>query len=242
MKFSNGIDLNGQRIQNVASASAATDAVNKQDLDNAIRGLAWKQEVRAASTANLSLAAPGATIDGVTMVSGDRVLLKNQTAPAENGIYVWNGAAVAATRALDADTWTELAGSTVTVTEGTVNADLVFLCTANEGGTLGTTAVTWAQVGAGGTTYTGGTGISIGGSVISIDLNVVTRKYAASVGGSTSIAVTHGLGTKDVQVSTRLVSTDVAEIVDWTATDVNTVTLSFASAPGAGTYRVVVQG
>lgn len=96
MKFSNGIDLSGQRIQNVASASAATDAVNKQDLDNAIRGLAWKQEVRAASTANLSITAPGATIDGVAMVSGDRVLLKNQSTPSENGIYVWNGAAVAA--------------------------------------------------------------------------------------------------------------------------------------------------
>lgn len=242
MKVSNGLDLQGQRITNLGDPSANTDAVNKQYLDNVVRGLAWKPEVRAASTANITLATPGTTMDGVTLAANDRVLLKNQTAPAENGIYVWTASGSALTRALDADSWTELAGSTVTVTEGTVNADTVYVCTANEGGTLGTTAVTWAQVGSGGATYTAGTGISIASNVISIDTAVGVRKYAASVGGATSIAVTHGLGTKDVTVSTRLVATDVAEIVDWTATDVNTVTLTFATAPGAGTYRVVVHG
>ena len=123
MKVMNGLDLQSQKVVNLADPSANTDAANKQYVDNVARGLMWKAPVRASATANVVLAAPGATFDGVTLAANDRVLLKAQTTGSENGIWVWTGAAAALTRATDADTGTELApGTSVTVTEGTPTA------------------------------------------------------------------------------------------------------------------------
>jgi len=111
---------------------------------------AWKEPVRAASTGNLSISAPGATIDGVTMAAQDRFLAKDQTAGAENGIYIWLGAAVAAVRAPDFSSGSQAVGAAVFVSEGTVNADRIYACTTNATITLGTTALTFAEVGGGG--------------------------------------------------------------------------------------------
>lgn len=106
--------------------------------------------VRAASTANINLAAPGASIDGVTMSVGQYFIPKNQTAPAENGVYQWNGASTLATRATEYDTWDDYPGALIAVQEGTTQADTLWLCTSNTGGTLGTTAITFAQFSASG--------------------------------------------------------------------------------------------
>ena len=261
-KVTNGLDLLGQRIQNIGDGSSPTDAVNLQQLQNLARGLSFKEPVRAATTGNVSLAAPGATIDGVTMAVNDAFLAKDQTAGAEKGIYVYNGASTPATRRNDADSGTELRpGTAVTVTEGTANGDKVFLIISDVAITIGTTAMTWGQLGGGGQTYCGGNGISISGSVISgvakpsagilldaagfyIDTAVVSRKIAGNMGNGTltSIAITHGLGTKDIIVSTRLNSTDEEVIADWIATDINTVTFTFPMAPAAGAYRYAIQG
>ena len=88
MKVMNGLDLQSQKVTNLADPSANTDAANKQYVDNVARGLQWKAPVRVASTANTTLSAPGSSIDGVTMAVHDRVLLKNQTTASENGIWV----------------------------------------------------------------------------------------------------------------------------------------------------------
>ena len=194
----------------------------------------------------------------MTLATNDRILIKNQTTASENGIYTVN-ASGAPTRAIDADTNGELApGSSVSVTEGTTNADKVFMIISDAAITIGTTAQTWGQL-SGGTAYSGGNGINVAGSVISavagtgvtvngsginIDTSVVARKYSANIGNgsSTSIAVTYNLGTKDVAVSLREVSSDAGVITDWTATDANTVTLSFAVAPASNAYRVTVAG
>src|SRR5881397_2207237 len=100
-KFKLGIDLSGQRAQNASDPSAATDLVTKQYADALVRGLSWKDEVVAASTGNVTLATPGTTLDGVTLATNDRILLKDQTNAFDNGIYVWTGSAVALTRAVD---------------------------------------------------------------------------------------------------------------------------------------------
>lgn len=262
MKVMNGLDLQSQKVINLADPSANTDAANKQYVDNVARGLQWKAPVRVASTANTSLSAPGSSIDGVTMAVNDRVLLKNQTTASENGIWVWAGAAVALTRSVDADNSGELVpGTSVTVTEGTVNGDKVFMIVSDTAITIGTTSQTWGQLGGGGTTYTGGNGISIAGSVvtavaqagggvsvgaggIALDTSIAARKFSANVGNgsSTSIAVTHGLATQDISVSVREVSSQSGVLVDWVATDTNTVTLSFAVAPASNAYRVTVTG
>ena len=254
MKVTNGLDLLSQKILNLADPSANTDAANKQYVDNVARGLQWKDPVRVATTTNGALAtafANGQSIDGVALVTGNRILLKNQTAGAENGLYTVN-AAGAPTRTVDADTGTELApGTAVSVNEGTTNADTVQHIISDSAITIGTTAQSWAQLG-GGTTYTGGNGISVSGSVITavavasggisvvagglqVDPTIVPRKFSANVGNGslTSIAVVHNLGTQDVIVSLKEVSSQTGVLCDWAATDSNTVTFTFPSAPAA---------
>src|SRR4051794_26916993 len=89
--FLKGIDLNNQRAVNLADGTAATDAVTLQQLQAMVRGLSWKDEVKGASTTNLTVASAlvnGLVHDGVTYATGDSILLKDQTSHAEDGIYV----------------------------------------------------------------------------------------------------------------------------------------------------------
>jgi hypothetical protein len=265
LKIMNGLDLQSQLIQNVASPSATTDAANKAYVDGLVQGLSWKTAVRAATTAAGTLAssfANGSTIDGVTLVTGNRILIKNQAAGAENGIYTVN-ASGAPTRATDMDVAAEFPNATVYVSEGTTNADTGWTVTTNAPVTVGTTSITWAQIGTGGTTYSAGNGLSLasttfsvladpvaGGGVsvtasgVKVDTAVVVRKYAASIGNGalTSIAVTHNLGTQDITWSLRDVSGNAFAWTDGVATDANTLTLTFAVAPTTNQYRVVVHG
>lgn len=129
-----------------------TDSVIATDVQAAIDELAsrvWKQPVRAATTAAGTLATSfenGDTIDGIVLATGDRILIKNQAAGAENGIYTIN-ATGAPTRAIDMNASTEVLGAAALVTEGTTNADKVFICTTNAPITLGTTALVFVQIG-----------------------------------------------------------------------------------------------
>lgn len=257
VKFMNGIDAQSQRIQSVGSPSVGTDAANKTYVDNVAQGLTWKNDVRVASTGNITVAAPGSTIDGTTMVANDRVLLKNQTTGAENGIYLWNTAATPMTRTTDADTGSELnAGVIVSVVTGTANAAKAYMITSPETVTIGTTTSVWSVFG-GGQTYTGSngvlltgtnftavadTGILVTSSGIKVDTSIVVRKYAANVPAQTSPVFTHNLGTRDVQISVYDTTTFEEVQPDKIRTDANNVTLGFAVAPGASAYRVVIQG
>jgi len=104
-----------------------------------------KNSVRAATTTNGTLATAfenGDTIDGIVLATSDRILIKDQSAPAENGIYVV-AASGAPTRSTDFDAWTEIVGAFVSVEAGTVNAGTQWLCNVVAGGTLGTTAITF---------------------------------------------------------------------------------------------------
>lgn len=117
------------------SAQAAAEA--------AAAGITWKVTVKVASTANLTLSGTQ-VVDGVSLVVNDRVLVKDQTTSANNGIYiVQTGAWI---RSADANTWSELVGAAVIAEQGTINSDIIFICTSNSGGTLGTTAVTFARI------------------------------------------------------------------------------------------------
>ena len=140
------LDFGGVRkIQNLPAPSAAADAATKGYVDSAVEGLAWKDSCRVATQANLSLASPGATIDGITMAATDRVLVRSQTAPAENGIYIWNGAATPMTRALDASTAAELEQAVTTVEEGTSASATFRQSSVNF--TLDSGAVSWTGFG-----------------------------------------------------------------------------------------------
>ncbi len=117
------------------------------DLHEALRE---KAPVRAASTVAVTLATPGTSIDGVTLVSGDRVLLKNQAAPAENGIYVWSGAATLLVRSLDALSAADFVyGFKVYVREGSTNTATHWVFSQTTAVTLGTTELTFVGIGTG---------------------------------------------------------------------------------------------
>ena len=122
--------------------SNSTDIANKSYVDTVAQGLDTKASVVAGTTANITLSG-AQTIDGVAVVATDRVLVKNQTAPADNGIYI--ASATAWSRAPDMNTWVQVPGAYVFIEGGTTLADTGWVCTSDAGGTIGVTAITWAQ-------------------------------------------------------------------------------------------------
>jgi hypothetical protein len=143
--------------------SAATDIVNLLALQSYVAGISWKQPCAVATLANITLSGLQ-TIDGYTTLAGDRVLVKNQSTAANNGIYL--ASAGTWTRALDANTWDELICAISFIEYGT-QAGGAWFCTAQPGGTLGVTAVNWSQFTTS-ATYSAGTGLTLTGSVFSI--------------------------------------------------------------------------
>jgi hypothetical protein len=256
------VDLNSQKITNLATPTTATDAANKGYVDAAVVGIDWKASVRVATTAAVTLATAfenGDTLDGVTLATGNRVLVKDQADGAENGIYTVN-ASGAPTRATDADTAAEVTASfAVFVEEGTVNADSAWTLTNNGTVTIGTTALVFTQftglgqitAGAGLTKAANtldvgaGTGITVNANDVAIDTAVVVRKYAVSLGdgSATSYTITHNLGTRDVTVALYEVASPYAEVLaDVEHTTTNTITVKFTLAPTTDQFRVVVHG
>jgi hypothetical protein len=161
------VNMGGQKLVSLGTPTNPADGTTKAYVDGLVQGVEVRDSVRAASTGNVSLAAPGANLDGIALAVGNRILLKDQTAPAENGIYIWNGAAAAATRAPDTDAWTELVSAFTFVEQGTANADSGWLCTVDQGGTIGTTAVTWVQFSGAGQ-LTAGAGLTKTGNTVDV--------------------------------------------------------------------------
>jgi len=145
------LNLNSNKVVNLAAPSSANDAATKTYVDSAVSALnslfKMKPNVRAATTVNITISNPAtAVFDGVTLTSGQLLLVKDQSTAAENGIYTFNGSSSALTRIPEMDAWTEVNGAVTTVDEGTAKADTMWLCTSNSGGTLGSTAITWQQI------------------------------------------------------------------------------------------------
>lgn len=260
-KFFTDIDFqNTSKPINLPSPTNAGDAVPKSYVDSAIEGLAWKDSVRVSTQGNVNLASPGATIDGITMASQDRVLVRSQTTQSQNGIYIWNGASTALTRALDASTFAELEQAVVTVEEGT-DAGATFRQT-QVNGTIDSSNVVFASFGTASPSASESTpGIAEIATQAEVDAGtddqrIVTpaklaswsgrlRKYAASIGdgSATSYTVTHSLDTRDVIVRLFPNSGDYDDVeVDVRRPTVNTCQLVFATAPASNAYRVVVLG
>lgn len=126
---------------NTISGYGITDAYTKTETDNLLQGLKPKSSVKVATTANITLSGTQ-TIDGVAVVVGDRVLVKNQSTGSGNGIYVV--ASGSWTRSVDADTATEITAAYVMVEQGSTQADTGWVCT-TDNITLGTTSLTFVQ-------------------------------------------------------------------------------------------------
>ena len=150
----------------------ATSLVSKEYVDAVKVGLDFKDSVRVATTgSNISLSSAPAAIDGVTLSTDDRVLVKDQSSGAENGIYVFNGSGSAMTRATDADANAEVTSGLFTfVTEGTVNADSGFVLTTDGSITVGTTSLAFAQFSGAGQ-ITAGTGMTKTGNTLDVEVD-----------------------------------------------------------------------
>jgi hypothetical protein len=174
--MSGAIAMGTNKITGLGTPTDGTDAATKNYVDSAAQGIDWKASVRAATTANVTLASDlenGDVLDGVTLATGDRVLVKDQSTGSENGIYVVK-ASGAPDRSTDADAGAEVtANFAVFVEQGTVNADQGYTLTNNGAITVGTTALTFTQ-------FTGlgqivaGTGLDKTGNTLDIDSTVVT--------------------------------------------------------------------
>ena len=143
--FSGTFDFSPGTLR-AGTPSNDSDVTPKSYVDGLVgAGVFWKEPARVASTANVNISNPGtSSFDGVTLASGDRILLKNQTAAAENGVYDFNGAASALTRSSDANTADELNGLAIFIKEGTDNADQGYYQSA-EIASLGSDSITFVQ-------------------------------------------------------------------------------------------------
>lgn len=264
------INASNNTISNLATSMFATDVIDtdatlsansdtrlasqkaiKSYVDNYLTGLTWKAAVRVATTSNGVLATAyinGVTVDGVTLATGDRILIKNQTTATDNGIYTVNLVG-APTRATDSDTGAELIGATVFVKEGTTNGDTQWTCT-NDAITLGSTNIVFAQVSGAGT-YSAGTGLSLSGNQFSIDTSVVARKSDnLSVFGATTSAQLAGIisdetgsgalvfATSPVLVTPNLGTPSAVNLTNGTALPLSGITGSTSTALGVGSLEV----
>lgn len=230
------VSLNSQKITSLAEPTASSDAATKNYVDTVAQGIDAKASVKAASTANLTLSGTQ-TVDGIALIAGDRILVKNQSTAAENGIYVVGASTWS--RSDDANVWAELISAYVFVEQGTVNADNGYLCTVDAGGTLGSTAVTWVQFsGAGqitagaGLTKTGNT-IDAVGTANRITVNADSIDIASTYVGQTSITTLGTIATGTWQ------GTDID--VAYGGTGVSTLT-GIVKGNGTSAFSAAVAG
>jgi hypothetical protein len=206
------IAMGTNKITGLGTPTDATDAATKAYVDSAAQGIDWKASVRVATTATGTLAsafANGSTVDGVTLATGDRILIKNQSTGSQNGIYVVQ-ATGAPTRSTDADTDAEVTASfAVFVEEGTANADSGWVLTNDGAVTVGTTALAFTQfTGLG--QITAGDGLTKTGNTLNV---VGTADRITANGDSIDIASTYAGQSSIVTLGT--ITTGV-----WNGTDI----------------------
>lgn len=236
------IDWDFWKITNLGTPTAPGDAATKGYVDGVAQGLSAKNSVRAATTAAATLATDfenGDTVDGVTLATGDRILIKNQSTGAENGIYTVN-ASGAPTRATDFDAAAEVqAGAFVFVEEGTTNADTGWVLTTDGTITIGSTALAFTQFSGAGQitagnalTKTGNT-LDVAVDTTTIEINADALRIAAAAagagltgGGGSALAVGAGTGivvnANDVAIDTAVVARMyAANVGDGSATTID---------------------
>jgi phage-related tail fiber protein len=227
----------------------ATDAATKAYVDGVASGLDVKASVRVATTANLDLSDAlenGDTVDGVTLATGDRVLVKNQSTGSQNGIYVVQ-ASGAAVRAADADSSAEVTPGLFTfVEEGTANGNTGWVLTTDAPITLGTTALVFSQF-SGAATVTGGNGLTLTGTDLSVNVDDSTIEISADSlrvkdNGITSAKMATGSVELNTDTVTGTLGVSNGGIGVTTAAD-NTVFAGPATGgPSAPSFRALVAG
>jgi hypothetical protein len=185
-------DLGGHTITGSGTPVNPNDLVPKTYVDNFINATSWKTAALVATTANITLSGEQ-TIDGI-LTSASRVLVKNQTSSQNNGIYTSGSGAW--TRTSDMNTWAEVPAAAIFIEEGTVNADIGFVCTSTPGGTLGTTPITFVQFSSAGAYSADGVTLQLISGVFSIKNGGVTETQINNSALSSTGALSGGSGAK----------------------------------------------
>jgi len=171
--------------QVATSPTSDTDIANKAYVDSVAQGLDVKASCVYATTNNITLSGLAVQAGGdwvSTLTAGDRILVKNQTAQAENGIYA--ASASGWTRTSDMNVWSEVPSAFTFIESGTTLSDTGWVCTSNQGGTIDVTPITWSQFSGAGS-YLAGTGLTLTGNTFSITNTAVT---AAAYGSAYQVA------------------------------------------------------
>jgi|TARA_Y100000022_G_scaffold153741_1_gene135723 hypothetical protein len=196
------VSISGGTITGLSTPSNNSDVAIKSYVDDAVAGLRTRTIAEVATTANVNLSnglEAGDTIDGVTLVAGDRVLVKDQSTATENGLYLAVSSG-AASRDPEHDTIAELSGGMVVVNQGSTNDNKIFLCTTDSDGSLGSTNITYTQVTPSNTGTVTSIGLTQSGSEFSISGSPVTsagnitldvnRISATKIGGNSNVSDT----------------------------------------------------
>jgi hypothetical protein len=221
---------------------SGNDVVNKTYLDYFATGLSWKQPVLCATLTNITLSGLQ-TINGVTVVAGDRVLVKDQSTQSQNGIYL--ASATAWTRAPDADTWDELISAICFIESGSTLAGTAWYCTAQAGGTINVTAVIWSNF-AVSPVYTAGTGLSLNTYVFSItNTGVTAGAYGSASKTLTATVNAQGQLTVLAASDIAIANTQVSGLGTMSTQNANAVAITGGTLNGTtigGTTAAAVTG
>lgn len=258
------VSFGSQNITSLLDPTSAQHAATKNYVDSVAQGLNAKPSVACLATANLTLSGDQ-TVDGVLVIIGTRILLTGQSTASQNGI--WVGSSSAWHRPTDFAAASSQFGSYVFVEAGTANASSGWVLTASAAITVDTDAEAWTQFsGAGEISVTtpiqktgnalslltvpvtlGGTNATTAGGArtnLSSTANALPQKFSVLVGtgSSTSITVTHNLGTQDVVTAVYDAAAFNVVECDVVNATINTVTLGFTVAPASNAYKCVVIG
>lgn len=227
------LSMAGFKLTSLGTPTADTDAANKGYVDSVAQGLDPKASVVAATTTAGTLAtsfADSQVIDGVTLATGNRILIKNQADATENGIYVV-AASGAPTRSTDMDNGTEFPGAFTFVEQGTVNADTGWTCTNNAPVTLGSTNITFTQFSGAGT-YTADNGVLLTGSNFTFAPRSGYGLQTGASGAEIKLATTSGLNlTTDLAVGA---GAGISVLTNTVAIDTAVVVTKYAASIGDG--------
>ena len=228
------VSFNSQNITNVADPVNAQDAATKGFVEATSQGLDVKDSCKAATTGNITISTAlnnGDTIDGVSLSTNDRVLVKDQSTASQNGIYIVGSSPA---RASDLAAGSDAAGMFTFVEQGTVNADNGFVCTSNKGSAVtGTNNLTFAQFSGAGQITTAD-GLQKSGNTLSVDLKANGGLVIESSEIALNLAASSITGTLPVNKLTSVTATatelNLLDGLNSTTNELNTCTDGNTSA------------
>jgi hypothetical protein len=236
-------DIEARNVTLSGSITQANHAATKAYVDSVVTGLDIHDSVHVATTANLASLSGLLTIDGHTLQAGERVLVKNQTDPIENGVY--DAASGAWTRSADSDGVGEIEPGTFLFVEmGSTQADTGWVCTTNGTITPGTDAIVFTQFSGAGT-YLGGDGLTLAGNTFSVNVDNTTLEINTDVlrvkdNGITSAKMADG----SVELNTATVTGTLGTANGGTGVTTANANVVFAGpttgAAAAPTFRALV--